>query len=160
MRNNGFLNQTGGSRDKEEHVQKNLSAGTVQAQRKTDQGGDRRTRQGDPASRAAGEAALEEWWWSATDGPQGPADVSLEPRVPWLRFQDHRQWSAPARATPGEVRPLQSDPRPGRRVMVRTTTAPCSRGNGRTIPRLTFSLTNAGVAQFQPVIFGLPLSRD
>ena len=96
----------------------------------------------------------EEWWWSAADGPQGPADVSMEPRVPWLRFQGHRRWPAPARATSGEVRTLQSGPRPGRRVMVRTTTAPCSRGNGRTIPRLIFSLTNEGVAHHRQVHLG------
>ena len=27
-------------------------------------------------------------------GPQGSAEVSLKPRVPWLRFQGHRRWSA------------------------------------------------------------------
>ena len=59
-----------------------------------------------------------EWWWSAADGAQRPAHVSLEPRVPGLRFQGHRQWPAPARATPGEVRPLQIGPRPGRRAKV------------------------------------------
>ena len=77
----------------------------------------RRPRRGNRASRAAGKAAWEEGWWYAADGTQGSAEVSLEPRVPWLRFQDHRQWPAPARATSGEVRPLQSGPRPGRRAI-------------------------------------------
>ena len=39
--------------------------GRSRPSREADQGGDRRTQQGDPASRAAGEAAWEEWWWSA-----------------------------------------------------------------------------------------------
>ena len=43
---------------------------------------------------------------------------------------------------------------PGWIIPVVTTTAPCSRGDEQTIPRLTFSLTNEGVAQFQPVSFG------
>ena len=55
---------------------------------------------------------------SAADGSQGSAEVPLEPRVPRLRFQGHRRWPAQAWATPGEVRPLQSGPRPGRRVTV------------------------------------------
>ena len=45
---------------------------------------------------------------------------SLE--LPRLRFQGQRRRPAPARATAGEVRPLQSGPRPGRRVTLRTTT--------------------------------------
>ena len=36
----------------------------------------------------------------AADGPQGPAEVSLEPRVPWLRFQGHRRMASPS---PGNV---------------------------------------------------------
>ena len=36
---------------------------------------------------------------------------------------------------PCEVRPLQGGPRPGRRVMVRVTTAPCPRGNVRDNPK-------------------------
>ena len=47
--------------------------------------------------------------------------------VPWLRFQGHRQWPAPARATSGEVRPLQAGPRPGRRVTLRTTPSTSTR---------------------------------
>ena len=50
-----------------------------------------------------------------------PAEVSLEPRLPRLRLQGHRRWPAQARAASGEVRPLQSGPGPGGRVMVRTT---------------------------------------
>ena len=64
----------------------------------------------------------------AADGTQGSAEGSLEPRVPWLRFQGHRQWPAQARATSGEVRALQAGPRPGRRVTLRT---PPSTSTGR-----------------------------
>ena len=67
------------------------------------------------------EAAWEEWRRSVADGPQGPAEVSLEPRLPRLRLQGQRRWPAQARAASGEVRPLQSGPGPGGRVMVRTT---------------------------------------
>ena len=86
-RNSGYASQTRGTWDQGEHDQQKRAAGTVQAQREAYQGGDRRPRQGDRASRAchdAGEAkaAWEEWRRSAADGPQGSAAVSLEPRVP------------------------------------------------------------------------------
>ena len=50
-------------------------------------------------------------------GPQrmvrrGDPEVSMEPRVPRLRFQGRRRRPAPARAAPGEVRPLQAGPGP------------------------------------------------
>ena len=48
---------------------------------------------------------------------------------------------------PGRKLPAQGKT-PGWIIPVVATTAPCSRGDGRTIPRLTFSLTNEGVAQF------------
>ena len=75
------------------------------------------------SSRAGGEAeaARYEGRWLAADRPQGPPQVPLEPRVPRLRFQGHRRRPAQARAAPGEVRAMQSGPRPGRRVTLRTT---------------------------------------
>ena len=92
-------------------------------------------------------------------GPQRmvPKDLltfrwSLE--CPGCGFKVTGDGQPPARATPGEVRPLQRGPRPRRRVMVRTTTAPCSRGNGRTIPRLVISLTNEGVAHHKQAQLG------
>ena len=45
-------------------------------------------------------------------------------------------------------------------IPVVTTPAPCSRGDGRTFPRLTFSLINEPVAQFKSVIFGILLARN
>ena len=61
-----------------------------------------RPRQGDHASRAAGEAeaAWEEGRWPAADGPEESAEVSLEPRVP--RFAVSRS-PARARPNPGNV---------------------------------------------------------
>ena len=49
---------------------------------------------------------------------------------------------------------------PGWIIPVVTTPAPCSRGDGRTFRRLTFSLINEPVAQFKSVIFGILLARD
>ena len=72
-----------------EHEQQKLAAGPVQAQREADRGGGRRPRPGDRPgrpSRAAvestGEAAGAEGRWYAAEGTQGPAEVSLEHRVP------------------------------------------------------------------------------
>ena len=52
-----------------------------------------------PATTPA-EAAREQGRRPAADGPQGPAEVSLEPRVPWLRLQGHRRMASPS---PGNV---------------------------------------------------------
>ena len=79
------------------------------------------------AHAAAGEAVWEEGRQPAADGQQGSPQVPLELRVPWMRLQGHRRWPSPARATPGEVRPLQSGPRPRRRVMVGTTPSTSTR---------------------------------
>ena len=49
---------------------------------------------------------------------------------------------------------------PGWIIPVVTTPAPCSRGDGRTFPRLTFSLINERVAQFKSVIFVILLARN
>ena len=75
-----------------EHEQQKLAAGPVQAQREADRGGARRPRQGDrtsctsrtprAAGEATGEAAGAEERWYAAEGTQGPAEVSLEHRVP------------------------------------------------------------------------------
>ena len=93
--------------------------------------------------------------WTNGGGPQRMVrkdllTFPLEPRVPWLRFQGHRQWPAPARATSGEVRPLQSGPRPGWRVMVRVTTAPCSRGNVRDNPKTDILRRKLGEGAHKP----------
>ena len=74
-------------------------------------------------------AGWEEGWWSVADGRQGPVEISLEPRLPRLRFQGHRRRRAQARAAPGEVRPLQAGPDPGRWVMVRSTSIPLGQRN-------------------------------